>query len=117
MSSFVVGVDGGTTKTIALVADDEGHILGASRGGNSNWTGPDVEAPMRVVAETVREALRQAGLSGDDIAMGAFIQGKDIALKRSGQGLDPSDFEAVAGKRARVLIKKDEPITKEKIEE
>jgi N-acetylglucosamine kinase-like BadF-type ATPase len=72
MPSYVVGVDGGTTKTIALVADERGRILGAGRGGNSNWTGPNVQVPMQVVAETVREALRQAGLSGDDVAMGAF---------------------------------------------
>ncbi len=94
MPSFVVGVDGGTTKTIALVADEQGHILGAGRGGNSNWSGPDVEAPMGVVAETVREALGQAGLSGDDVAMGAFglagadwpedYQRRQAVLERSG---------------------------------
>jgi len=69
---FVVGVDGGTTKTIALVADDRGRILGAGRGGNSNWTGPDVEQPMGVVVAAVQQALDQAGLSGDDVAVGAF---------------------------------------------
>jgi N-acetylglucosamine kinase-like BadF-type ATPase len=72
MSLFVVGVDGGTTKTIALVADDRGHILGAGRGGNSNWTGPNVEEPMRVVADTVQVALGQAGLSGDQVSIGVF---------------------------------------------
>jgi N-acetylglucosamine kinase-like BadF-type ATPase len=71
MSPFIVGVDGGTTKTIALVADHQGHILGAGRGGNSNWTGPDVEKPMRVVVATVQKALEQAGLDGQDIALGA----------------------------------------------
>jgi N-acetylglucosamine kinase-like BadF-type ATPase len=72
MATFVVGVDGGTTKTIALVADDQGHVLGAGRGGNSNWTGPDVEIPMRIVTDTVQEALDQAGLNGDDVAAGVF---------------------------------------------
>ena len=72
MPQFVAGVDGGTTKTIALVADDRGRILGAGRGGNSNWTGPDVEQPMRVVVATVQQALDQAGLCGDDVAAGAF---------------------------------------------
>jgi len=94
MPSFVVGVDGGTTKTIALVADERGYILGAGRGGNSNWIGPDVEAPMQVVAKTVHEALGQAGLSGDNVAMGAFgLAGADwpedyerrhVVLERSG---------------------------------
>jgi N-acetylglucosamine kinase-like BadF-type ATPase len=72
MARFVLGVDGGTTKTIALVADDQGRILGAGRGGNSNWTGPDVEIPMGVVAATVRQALEQADLTGDCVAVGVF---------------------------------------------
>jgi len=72
MTRFIVGVDGGTTKTIALIADDQGHILGAGRGGTSNWTGPDVERPMRVVAETVQQARRQAGLSLQDLELGVF---------------------------------------------
>ena len=64
MPEFVLGVDGGTTKTIALVADLNGNILGAARGGGSNWTGLDVEVPMSVVIDVVRDALRQAGFAG-----------------------------------------------------
>jgi N-acetylglucosamine kinase-like BadF-type ATPase len=104
MATYVVGVDGGTTKTIALVADDQGHILGAGRGGNSNWTGPDVEIPMRVVTDTVQEALDQAGLGGDDIAAGAFgLAGADW----------PEDYErrtgvlARSGVARRVIVKND----------
>jgi len=72
MSDYILGVDGGTTKTIALVADMEGRILGAARGGNSNWTGDDVTAPMAVVAETCRAALAQAGVRPDEVAVGVF---------------------------------------------
>jgi N-acetylglucosamine kinase-like BadF-type ATPase len=100
----VVGVDGGTTKTIALVADDAGHILSAARGGNSNWTGPDVEVPMGVVAATVRAALAQAGLSGDEVDVGVFgLAGADW----------PEDYqrrEAWLAKSAiaqRVIVKND----------
>ena len=69
---YIVGVDGGTTKTIALVADGQGRILSGARGGGSNWAGEDVEIPMSVVVETVCEALQKAGLNGDDIEMGVF---------------------------------------------
>jgi len=69
---YVFGVDGGTTKTIALVADGTGRILSAARGGGSNWTGEDVAIPMAVVVSAVREALHKAGLTGDDIALGMF---------------------------------------------
>ncbi|UCC63837.1 MAG: ATPase [Anaerolineae bacterium] len=104
MTDFVVGVDGGTTKTIALVADGQGHILGAGRGGNSNWTGDDVEVPMRVVVTTVQKALQQAAKSGDDIAVGLFgLAGADW----------PEDYErrtAVlerSGIARRVIVKND----------
>jgi N-acetylglucosamine kinase-like BadF-type ATPase len=69
---LVVGVDGGSTKTIALVADEQGQVVGAARGGGSNWSGEDVTVPMGVVAETVRRALAQAGHSGEDVAVGVF---------------------------------------------
>ncbi len=69
---FVLGVDGGSTKTIALVADDKGNILSAARGGGSNWAGEDVEIPMAVVVNVVREALAKAGLSGAEIQTGVF---------------------------------------------
>lgn len=72
MPPFVVGVDGGTTKTIALVADERGRILGAFRGQGSNWSGPVVDAPMSTVEATVRGALKQAGLGTDEVAFAAF---------------------------------------------
>ena len=70
--SFVLGVDGGTTKTIALLADHCGKILSAARGPGSNWSGEDVEIPMGVVSDTVRRVLHDAHLSGSQVAAGVF---------------------------------------------
>lgn len=104
MTRYVVGVDGGTTKTIALVADDRGHILGAGRGGNSNWTGPDVEIPMAVVVAAVQQALAQAGLSGEQIAQGAFaLAGADWPEDHVRRGA----FLSRAGIARRVLVVND----------
>ena len=104
MSLFVVGVDGGTTKTIALVSDDQGHILGTGRGGSSNWGNSGAEKPVQVVAATVAEALDQAGLSADDITVGVFgLAGADW----------PEDYESrtIALQRRRiaqrVIVKND----------
>ncbi|MHB0876939.1 MAG: N-acetylglucosamine kinase [Anaerolineae bacterium] len=72
MSDYFLGVDGGTTKTIAVIADACGRIVGACRRGNSNYTGTDVEIPMAVVIDAVRGALAEAGLSGSDVVSGAF---------------------------------------------
>lgn len=69
---YVIGVDGGTTKTIAMVADMNGRILAAARAEGSNWTGLDVEIPMTVVAKAVRDALQKANLCANDIATGVF---------------------------------------------
>ena len=72
MTHAVIGVDGGTSKTIALVADLEGNIIGAARGPGSNWTGTDVEIPMAVVIRTVHQAMEQAQVDQDDVLMGMF---------------------------------------------
>ncbi len=72
MTEYLLGVDGGTTKTIALVADGAGHILGAARGGNSNWIGEDISRPIAVITGTVRAALAMAGVHPEDAAVGVF---------------------------------------------
>ncbi len=68
----VLGVDGGTTKTIALVADEQGRILSAARGGGCNWSGEDVEIPMAVVVNVVSEALKKIGIDGSHVEIGVF---------------------------------------------
>jgi N-acetylglucosamine kinase-like BadF-type ATPase len=74
----VVGVDGGSTKTIALVADSRGRILGAARGGGSSCTTAEISAPMQVVVDAVQGALIQAGRTGRDVAAGVFgLSGAD----------------------------------------
>lgn len=35
--SILVGVDGGSRKTYAVVVDEEGRLLGAGDAGASNW--------------------------------------------------------------------------------
>jgi N-acetylglucosamine kinase-like BadF-type ATPase len=104
MSPYILGVDGGTTKTIALVADMSGQIIGAARGGNSNWTGSDVTEPMGVVAATVREALDAAGCTPADIEAAVFgLAGADW----------PEDYAArqtaleAAGLARRVVVRND----------
>jgi len=72
MAAYFLGVDGGTTKPIAVVADAAGRVLGACRRGNSNWTGEDVTIPMAVVVDAVRGALAEAGVAAGDVASGAF---------------------------------------------
>ena len=99
---IVVGVDGGTTKTIALVADQQGHVLGAARGGGSNWNGEDVEIPMAVVVETVRKALNQAEVAQADL--GVFcLAGADWPEDHTRR----ADFLARANIARQLVVKND----------
>ena len=72
MPSVVMGVDGGSTKTIALVADLNGQILGMARGVGSNATGENIDEPMEVVAQVARQALQKSGVTPQDVALGMF---------------------------------------------
>jgi N-acetylglucosamine kinase-like BadF-type ATPase len=73
VSRLLLGVDGGATKTVALVADAEGTVLGAGRAGSS-----DIHSevpPMRAVGNVVaaaEDALRAAGIAAADLAEAAF---------------------------------------------
>ena len=93
MPSHVIGVDGGSTKTIALVADLNGQILGMARGAGSNATGENVDEPMGVVVQTTRKALEKSGISSQEAALGMFtlagadwpedIQRRQYALEKA----------------------------------
>lgn len=74
----VLAVDGGNTKTIAVVAALDGTILGAGRGAcgdiyNGKGTGYGSEhAAMEHVEDAVRAALRHTELGYNDIVAGVF---------------------------------------------
>ena len=76
---LVVGVDGGNTKTIAIVATAAGEIVGAGRAGCADiYNAPDEATALREIEQAVESALTAAGATRDDLAAGAFsIAGAD----------------------------------------
>src|SRR6185312_10268036 len=78
--SYVLAVDGGNTKTIALVAALDGTILGAGRGGcadiydtpvGTDW--PDsAAAAMAKVEYAVVSALQAAQVKASDLVTAVF---------------------------------------------
>ena len=66
MTTFVVGLDGGGTKTHAIVADEHGTQLGEFSGPASAVRPGHVAYSADVVAAVVREAMAAANL-GDAI--------------------------------------------------
>jgi N-acetylglucosamine kinase len=53
-----MGIDGGGTKTICLVSDLEGRLLGAGFGGPSNYLSVGVEGAKRSVEDAIGMALK-----------------------------------------------------------
>jgi N-acetylglucosamine kinase-like BadF-type ATPase len=71
--SFALGVDGGNTKTLALVAREDGVILGKGRAGCGDIYG--AVSPAAAIAEiehAVEAALQEAGIRRAHLKAGAF---------------------------------------------
>ena len=64
MHAMVVGVDGGGSKTRAVLADERGNHLAEASGTGSAVHPKDVERSAGVIAGVVRDAMEQAGKSG-----------------------------------------------------
>ena len=70
---YVVGVDGGNTKTIALVSAMDGTVLGVGRGGCSDiYTNRDPEVPLAQLEIAVYQALSSAGIRPEELVAGVF---------------------------------------------
>lgn len=88
--SLLLGVDGGNTKTVALVAALDGTVLGCGRGGRADIHNADsVDAALGEIASAVALALEAAGARPSDLAAAAFgLAGadwpEDFALLREG---------------------------------
>jgi N-acetylglucosamine kinase-like BadF-type ATPase len=73
VSTFHLAVDAGNSKTVALVVDGEGTVLGRGRGGCGDIYGaPSVPEALDAVLGAVRTARREAGVSTADLASAAF---------------------------------------------
>ena len=59
---FLIGVDGGGSKTVALLADWEGHVLGRGTGGPSNYQVMGIQAAGTALSDSIRAAFADAGL-------------------------------------------------------
>jgi len=65
---YVLGFDGGGTKTDCVLMDETGAILTRSRSGSSNPTSFGVELSLASLLEAATDALRAAGKSEQDVA-------------------------------------------------
>ena len=64
--TYYLGIDGGGTKTYALLCDEHGTVLGKGRSGNGNHQTGALEA-ANSIREATFGALDEAGLRLEDI--------------------------------------------------
>jgi N-acetylglucosamine kinase-like BadF-type ATPase len=69
---LVLGVDGGGSKTHALVADERGEVAGFASSGRSNWEDAGLEAAGAALAEAVGGALATAQVAPGELVASAF---------------------------------------------
>jgi N-acetylglucosamine kinase-like BadF-type ATPase len=60
--TILLGVDSGATKTLALLAGADGHVLGRGLAGPANRSVVGVEAALAAIDEAISAALANAGL-------------------------------------------------------
>lgn len=82
---WYVGVDGGGTKTAAVVTDASGQVLGRGESGPSNYHGVGLETATASVTRAVQAALSAAGLARTRPAAACFglagaARPEDVAL-------------------------------------
>lgn len=71
--SYVAGIDGGASKTVALIADGNGRILGEGRAGPSNYHNIGVQAATLAINNALKRAKTTAGAIGEpDISVVAL---------------------------------------------
>ena len=68
----VIGVDGGATKTDAVVMAADGRVLGHGRAGCSNWENAGLDGAVNAVGSAVRSALEEARSAPGDVAATVF---------------------------------------------
>lgn len=90
---WVLGLDGGGTKTVALVANEKGRVLGRGESGPANYHTAGLTRAAENIQEAVRAAIADAGLVTQALSA-AFL-----ALA----GVDrPTDRQVMSGVVARL---------------
>lgn len=107
MTRLSVGVDGGKSKTVSLIADRSGAILGWGRSGSADKAAVPLDDAIAAIVSAVDAAIDMAGASRGDLGVGCFgLAGADF----------PEDFaqlrDHIAGQNLarEVLIRNDAQI-------
>ncbi len=101
---FVIGVDGGGTKTTAAVVGDDLRVLGAGVSGPSNYRSANMEASSQNIVDAVTQALCMANIALERIdAMCMCLAGFDTELDLP----VPRRAMTLLGYRGAVIVEND----------
>jgi N-acetylglucosamine kinase-like BadF-type ATPase len=82
---YFLGIDVGSSKTHALIADENGTCLGFGKSGAGNHQGVGYEGTADVMQRSCAEAMQMANVSASQIAGAGFgVAGYDFPSDRSG---------------------------------
>jgi N-acetylglucosamine kinase-like BadF-type ATPase len=87
---YVVGIDGGGTKTHAVIADGEGNVLAEYTAGPSNFQIIGVPKTARVIFGLIKQCAASAACGMDQIhstVLGLTGAGRAADQKRMTEGL------------------------------
>lgn len=70
--TYVLGVDGGTSRTAALIARTDGTVVGIGRRGGSNIYASEPKLALANAMYASLDALITAGIAPRDVAVGVF---------------------------------------------
>ena len=90
---LALGVDGGGTKTDAVVCDTTGAVRGFGTSGRGNWEYDGIEVATASLGEAVQLALAEAGATPEQMASSVFaLAGLDwpVDLERLAPVVDSS---------------------------
>lgn len=68
MSKYVLGVDGGGTKTDAALATVDGTIVGLASGSGANWESVGPEEAVRVITDVITQACASANVLPSEVS-------------------------------------------------
>ena len=77
MRELYLGIDGGQTSTVALIADETGRVVGRGKGGPCNHVGP-AEGRARffsALGDSLNEACAQAGVNPSEVSFASACLG------------------------------------------
>jgi N-acetylglucosamine kinase-like BadF-type ATPase len=82
---YFLGIDVGSSKTHALLVDENGQCVGFGRSGGGNHQGVGYEGTEKVLRESFEDALKMSAVDKADIAGGGFgVAGYDFPSDREG---------------------------------